>query len=234
MSDRLRPRDLAFLADESPTTPMHNATVEIFEPGDSGFDYAALVRLIGDRIAFVPRYRQRLRRVPGHLANPVWVDAPGFDLAYHVRRSALPRPGTHDQLRELVARIVSRPLDRSRPLWEMYLVEGLEGGRVAVLVQVPPDPGGRRRDRRPRPGAARRVAGAQAARPRRVAPASAADAGGAHGRRRDRVARPPLASSSARCAATRPRCSGSRRPRPDGWPASGRRSRTGGPSATPR
>ncbi len=133
MSDRLRPRDLAFLADESPTTPMHNATVEIFEPGDSGFDYAALVRLIGDRIAFVPRYRQRLRRVPGHLANPVWVDAPGFDLAYHVRRSALPRPGTHDQLRELVARIVSRPLDRSRPLWEMYLVEGLEGGRVAVL-----------------------------------------------------------------------------------------------------
>ncbi len=133
MSDRLRPRDLAFLADESPTTPMHNATIEIFEPGDSGFDYAALVRLIGDRIAFVPRYRQRLRRVPGHLANPVWVDAPSFDLAYHVRRSALPRPGTHDQLRELVARIVSRPLDRSRPLWEVYLVEGLEGGRVAVL-----------------------------------------------------------------------------------------------------
>ncbi|MGI8646435.1 MAG: WS/DGAT/MGAT family O-acyltransferase [Nocardioides sp.] len=133
MSDRLRPRDLAFLADESPTTPMHNATVEIFDPGVSGFDYATLVRLIGDRIAFVPRYHQRIRSVPGHVANPVWVDAPGFDLAYHVRRSALPRPGTHDQLRELVARIVSRPLDRSRPLWEVYFVEGLEGGLVAVL-----------------------------------------------------------------------------------------------------
>jgi diacylglycerol O-acyltransferase / wax synthase len=133
MSDRLRPRDLGFLADESPTTPMHNATVEIFDPLASGFDYAALVALIADRIAFVPRYRQRIQPVPGYLANPVWVDDAAFDLAYHVRRSALPRPGTLDQLRELVARIVSRPLDRHRPLWEVYFVEGLEHGRVAVL-----------------------------------------------------------------------------------------------------
>src|ERR687897_1002777 len=80
MSDRLRPRDLAFLATESPRTPMHNATVEIFDPGDSGFDYARLVELIADRIAFVPRYRQRLQRVPGRLANPAWVDNEGFDL----------------------------------------------------------------------------------------------------------------------------------------------------------
>jgi len=135
MSERLLPRDLAFLAGESPTTPKHNATVAIFDPLASGFDYAALVELIADRIAFVPRYRQRLHPVPGWLANPVWVDDPGFDLAYHVRRSALPRPGSLDQLRELVARIVSRPLDRSRPLWEVYLVEGLEGGRVAVLTK---------------------------------------------------------------------------------------------------
>ncbi len=74
-----------------------------------------------------------LRQVPGRLANPVWVDDPDFDLAYHVRRSALPRPGIIDQLRELVARIMSRPLDRTRPLWEIYFVEGLEGGRVALL-----------------------------------------------------------------------------------------------------
>ena len=133
MSERLRPRDLAFLAGESPTTPMHNATVEIFDPLDSGFDYAALAGLIADRIAFVPRYRQLISWVPGWLANPVWVDDPDFDLAYHVRRSALPRPGTLDQLRELVARIVSRPLDRTRPLWEVYFVEGLQDGRVAVL-----------------------------------------------------------------------------------------------------
>jgi diacylglycerol O-acyltransferase / wax synthase len=135
MTERLRPRDLALLATESPSTPMHNATVEIFEPGDSGFDHARLVQLISDRIAFVPRYRQRLQAVPGRLANPVWVDDANFEIGYHVRRSALPRPGDHHQLCELVARIASRPLDRSRPLWEIYLVEGLEGGRVAVLTK---------------------------------------------------------------------------------------------------
>ena len=133
MSERLRPRDVALLAEESPSTPMHNATVEIFDPGDSGFDYAELVRLVQERISFVPRYRQRVQTVPGRIANPVWVDDDHFDLGYHVRRSALPRPGTLDQLRELVARIVSRPLDRSRPLWEIYFVEGLSDGRVALL-----------------------------------------------------------------------------------------------------
>jgi diacylglycerol O-acyltransferase len=135
MGERLRARDLAFLTAETATAPRHNATVEIFDPGSAGFDHAALTRLIGERIAFVPRYRQRVRRVPGGVANPVWVDDPHFDLAYHVRRSALPRPGSLDQLRELVARIVSRPLDRERPLWEVYLVEGLEDGRVAVLTK---------------------------------------------------------------------------------------------------
>ncbi len=136
MGERLRARDLAFLTSETTTTPMHNATVEIFDPGTSGFDHDTLVQLIADRIAFVPRYRQRVRWVPGHLANPVWVDDAHFDLGYHVRRSALPRPGTMDQLRELVARIVSRPLDRNRPLWEVYFVEGLEDGRVAVLSKA--------------------------------------------------------------------------------------------------
>ena len=133
MGHRLRPRDLALLALESPTAPMHNATVEIFDPGDSGFDHDRLVALIADRISFVPRYRQKLQSVPGRLANPVWVDDPDFDLGFHVRRSALPRPGSMDQLRELVGRIVSRPLDRSRPLWEVYFVEGLADGHVAVL-----------------------------------------------------------------------------------------------------
>ena len=84
----------------------------------------------------MPRYRQRVRWVPGHLANPVWVDDPNFELGYHVRRSALPRPGSLEQLRELVARIVSRPLDRNRPLWEVYFVEGLADGRVAMLSKA--------------------------------------------------------------------------------------------------
>ena len=136
MNKRLRPRDVAFLAEETPSTPKHNATVEIFDPGDSGFDYDGLVELIGDRISFVPRYRQRIQLVPGRVANPVWVDDTHFDIGYHVRRSALPRPGNLDQLRELVARIVSRPLDRSRPLWEIYFVEGLSHGQVALLYKT--------------------------------------------------------------------------------------------------
>ncbi len=133
MSERLRSSDLALLAADTSRTPMHNATLEIFDPGESGFAYDALIAHIEDRITFVPRYRQAIRGVPGRLANPVWVDDPDFDLGYHVRRSALPRPGTLDQLRELTARIMSRPLDPTRPLWEVYFVEGLEGGRVAVL-----------------------------------------------------------------------------------------------------
>ncbi|MEO5708405.1 MAG: wax ester/triacylglycerol synthase family O-acyltransferase [Nocardioidaceae bacterium] len=133
MSERLRADDMALLVTESASTPMHNATLEIFEPTSGGFDYDRLVELIGDRIAFVPRYRQRLRPVPGRLANPVWADDEDFDLTYHVRRSALPRPGSIDQLRDLTARIMSRRLDRNRPLWEMYFIEGVEGGRFAIL-----------------------------------------------------------------------------------------------------
>lgn len=136
MAERLRQRDLTFLVDETATAPRHNATVEVFDPEDSGFDYDRLVALISDRIAFVPRYRQRIQQVPGRVANPVWVDDEAFDLGYHVRRSALPRPGSPDQLRELVGRIVSRPLDRGRPLWEIYFVEGLADGQVALLYKT--------------------------------------------------------------------------------------------------
>ena len=132
MPERLRPLDMALLAMETARTPMHVATLDIFAP-DEAFDYERLVGLIHDRIAFVPRYRQKIRRIPGRVANPVWVDDEDFDLAYHVRRSALPRPGSMEQLRDLVARIMSRRLDRNRPLWETYLVEGLDGGRYAVL-----------------------------------------------------------------------------------------------------
>ncbi len=136
MSDRLNPLDVSFLYLEESTTPMHVGGVSVFAIPDDGFDYDRLVGLIKQRIAFVPRYRQRIRWVPGHLASPVWVDDEHFDISYHVRRSALPRPGTDEQLRDLVARVMSRPLDRNRPLWEMYLVEGLEGGRFAVLSKT--------------------------------------------------------------------------------------------------
>jgi diacylglycerol O-acyltransferase len=136
MIERLRPRDRAFLDAETPTVPRHNATVEVFDAEGTGFDYDRFVTLILDRISFVPRYRQRVQWVPGQLAQPVWVDDDHFDIGYHVRRSALPRPGSTEQLRELVARIVSRPLDRQRPLWEIYFVEGLAEGRVALLYKT--------------------------------------------------------------------------------------------------
>ena len=133
MPERLRPLDMTFLASETASTPMHVATLDLFDASGDGHEYERLLALISDRLAFVPRFRQRVRQLPGRLANPVWVDDPEFDLGYHVRRSALPRPGTMDQLRDLVARILSRRLDRNRPLWETYLVEGVEGGRFAIL-----------------------------------------------------------------------------------------------------
>ena len=136
MPDRLTPIDASFLYLEGATTVMHVGSVAVFDPTDGGFDHDRLVALISQRIAFVPRYRQRVRSVPGRLANPVWVDDEDFDISYHVRRSALPRPGTREQLAEFVARIQSRRLDRDRPLWEVYLVEGLEEGRFAVVTKT--------------------------------------------------------------------------------------------------
>ena len=133
--DRLNSLDASFLYLEESTTPMHVGSVMVFEPPDDGFDYDRLVQLISARIAFVPRYRQRVRQIPGRLANPVWVDDESFDITYHVRRSALPRPGTDEQLQEFVARIQPRALDRRRPLWEVYLVEGLAHDRFAIVTK---------------------------------------------------------------------------------------------------
>lgn len=137
MTDRLSALDASFLYLEEPTTPMHVGGVLLFDPpADRPFDYDTLSRLIAERISLVPRYRQTVHFVPAHLANPVWVDDADFDITYHVRRSALPRPGSLAQLRELVGRVQARPLDRSRPLWEMYLVEGVEGHRTAIISKT--------------------------------------------------------------------------------------------------
>ncbi|MCW2674143.1 MAG: hypothetical protein JWP14_2732 [Frankiales bacterium] len=140
--DRLSAVDVSFLYMETPSTPMHVGGVCVLEPpAGVPFDYDRLVELITERIGLVPRYRQKVRPVPGRLANPVWVDDEDFDVTYHVRRSALPKPGTREQLKELVARLQSRPLDRSRPLWEIYLVEGLQddpggGQRCAIITKT--------------------------------------------------------------------------------------------------
>lgn len=136
MSERLSPLDASFLYLEEPETAMHVGSVMIFQERPGGLDFDHLVRHVAARIAFVPRYRQRVRPVPGRLANPVWVDDEHFDIHYHVRRSALPQPGTDAELAELVARLQARALDRRRPLWEMTVVEGLQSERFAVVTKV--------------------------------------------------------------------------------------------------
>ena len=136
--ERLTALDASFLYLEEPGTPMHVGGVIVLDRPDGGLDHEALIELVRTRLPLVPRYRQKVVEVPGHLANPAWVDDPDFDISYHVRRSSLPRPGSEEQLLDLVARLTARPLDRSRPLWEMYLVEGLAGDRTAVVTKTHP------------------------------------------------------------------------------------------------
>jgi diacylglycerol O-acyltransferase / wax synthase len=135
MADRLSPLDASFLFMEESTTPMHVGGLMTFDDTPD-FDPDRFAAQIGERLVGVPRYRQKIREVPGHLGLPVWVDDPGFELDYHVRRSALPAPGTDAQLRELVGRLMSRRLDRARPLWEIYLVEGLSDDRFAIITKI--------------------------------------------------------------------------------------------------
>jgi diacylglycerol O-acyltransferase / wax synthase len=136
MAERLTTLDASFLYLEDPTTPMHVGGVLVLEPPPGGL--GAIRDLVAARLPLVPRYRQRIVEVPGHLANPVWADDPDFDVEYHVRTARLPRPGSEEQLLALVSRTMSRPLDRTRPLWEMYLVEGLTAGRIAVITKTHP------------------------------------------------------------------------------------------------
>ena len=136
MAERLTALDASFLYLDAPDAPMHVGGVLVLEPPEGGLE--ALARLVAARLPLVPRYRQRVLEVPGQLANPVWVDDPEFDVDYHVRRSGLPRPGTEQQLCALVSRVTSQPLDRERPLWELYLVDGLAGGKVAVVTKTHP------------------------------------------------------------------------------------------------
>ncbi len=136
VADRLSSLDASFLYIEQATTPLHVGSVMVFRPGPEGFSYELLLDLVGNRISYVPRYRQRVREMPGRVSPPVWIDDDRFDITYHVRRSALPRPGTMAQLEEFVSRIQARALDRARPLWELYLVEGLEDGRFALVTKT--------------------------------------------------------------------------------------------------
>lgn len=132
--DRLGPIDATFYHLESRTTPMHVGSVSVMEgPAPR---YEELTALLAARLPLVPRYRQRVRTVPLGLGRPVWVDDQDFRIGHHVRQVAVTAPGGDDELRDLVARVVEQPLDMAKPLWEVWLVDGLEDHRWAVIAKV--------------------------------------------------------------------------------------------------
>jgi diacylglycerol O-acyltransferase len=132
--DRLSSLDAEFLHLEDGIAHMHIAGVCIFDDPPPTVD--ELGSLIASKLHVLPRYRQRVRRVPFELGRPVWVDDPHFAIGYHVRHTALPQPGDDAALSRLMGRVMSQPLDRDRPLWETWLVEGLDGDRWAVILKV--------------------------------------------------------------------------------------------------
>jgi WS/DGAT/MGAT family acyltransferase len=132
--DRLSPLDASFLHLEDAVSHMHIGSVALFEGPPP--PYLDFVDMINGKLALVPRYRQVVRRVPGDLGRPVWVDDPHFHLEYHVRHTGLPAPGGEGELRRLVGRLMSQQLDRHKPLWEIWMVEGLEDDRWAMVSKT--------------------------------------------------------------------------------------------------
>src|SRR5215208_3918114 len=126
--------DSGFFFAESENTPMHVGSVTVFEgPAPS---YGDVVRLLLSKLPLVPRYRQRVKEVPLQLGRPVWADDPHFQILYHVRHTAVPGPGSDEQLRNLAGRVLGQRLDMAKPLWELWLVENLADNRWAIISKV--------------------------------------------------------------------------------------------------
>ena len=138
--DRLSALDNAFLVAETPTTPMHVAAIQIFEAGplrteDGGIDLDAVRRGYEAVLHRVPRYRQKIAWIPFQ-KRAVWIDDPHFRIDYHIRHVALPRPGRIEELKRVASRVMAHHLDRSKPLWEIWIVEGLQGDRFALIAKT--------------------------------------------------------------------------------------------------
>jgi diacylglycerol O-acyltransferase len=132
--DRMSALDASFFYAESENTPMHVGSVAVFEgPAPT---YGDVVRLILSKLPKVPRYRQRVRPVPMQMGRPLWVDDAHFQILYHVRHTAVPKPGSDEQLRNLAGRVLGQRLDMAKPLWELWLVEGLADDRWALISKV--------------------------------------------------------------------------------------------------
>jgi diacylglycerol O-acyltransferase len=136
--ERLTGLDATFLYLENPTNHMHVAMTMVVDPSTmaGGYSFDEVKAFIGSRLHLVPPFRRRLVEVPFNLHHPVWVEDPDFDLDYHIRRVGAPSPGGRRELAELAGQIASNQLDRSKPLWELWVIEGLKHGRVGVVTKV--------------------------------------------------------------------------------------------------
>ena len=135
---RLTGLDATFLYMETPSIHMHVASTAVFDPSTvpGGYSFEKLVELVESRLHLLPPFRRRLKEVPFQLHHPLWIEDPDFDIENHVHRAALPAPGGAQELADFAADVFSRPLDRTRPLWQMYVVEGLEHGHIASITKT--------------------------------------------------------------------------------------------------
>ena len=134
---RLSGLDATFLYLETPSSPMHVSGIFVADPATApDFSFDRYRQMVGDRLHLAPPWRRRLAEVPFGLHHPLWIEDPDFDLDFHVRRAALPSPGGRTELAQFAAEFHGIPLDRGRPLWQLYVVEGLEGGRVAIVSKT--------------------------------------------------------------------------------------------------
>src|SRR4051794_12931365 len=132
--DRLTSVDASFLTNESSNSHMHVGAILIFEGPPP--NYVDLVEHVRGRLSQVPRFRQKLVVPPLEAGRPLWADDVNFNLTYHIRHTALPQPGGEAQLKRLAGRVFSQQLDRSKPLWELWLAQGLERDRFAILTKT--------------------------------------------------------------------------------------------------
>jgi WS/DGAT/MGAT family acyltransferase len=137
-AERLSGLDASFLYLEKPGVHMHVAGLSIFGPREDGsrLTYDDVERVVDARLRLAPQLRRKLRSVPGNISRPVWVDDERFDLDFHLRHDSVPSPGGRFQLERAVGRVLSRPLDRTKPLWELYVYEGLADDRTAILLKL--------------------------------------------------------------------------------------------------
>ena len=127
--------DSVFLSMETPETPGHIGGITILNPSthpDDAFEFDRFVEFVAERLALCPRFSWRLQQVPLGLDRPYWVETPELDLRQHIHRMAVPSPGGQRELADLAGLLFPQPLDRSRPLWEMRFIEGLQGASIAA------------------------------------------------------------------------------------------------------